>query len=345
MIRYKISVLICILGLYQINAQNNRIISKENTMNSIEVLKIQSRINNLDIAINHMQPKVISNDYPVLFLHGSSFPTALSFNFKMNNTSWMTNLSENGYDVFSLDFLGYGNSDRYPEMENHSKESKVVGRAQDVFLDVDKAVDLIIKKTGKNKVYLIGHSWGGSVAALYASKFPEKIEKLVLFATITVRNEPYEAENIKGSFDEMTPKQRIDAMKSLTPDGEICQLEKEIFTNWGENWRKSDPLLRKFKTESIRFPSGPNQDVEDLLHNKPYYNPRDIKSSTLIIRGEWDKYPNNADAENLFLSLENAKSKKYVVLEKGTHVMHLEKSRVELYNEILFFFKANKSTF
>jgi pimeloyl-ACP methyl ester carboxylesterase len=340
MVRYKTNILICLLGLYQINAQNSMTSSKTNTMNSTEVLRIESRISNLSIAINHTKPNVISDDYPVLFLHGSSFPTALSFDFKMNNASWMTNLAENGYDVFSLDFLGYGNSDRYPEMENNTKESKVVGRAQDVFLDVDKAVELIIKKTGKSKVYLIGHSWGGTVASLYASKFSDKIEKLVLFATITARNENDVVEKIQGSYDEMTPKQRIDAMANLTPDGKICQLEKEVFTNWGEIWKKSDPLLIKFKTESIRFPSGPNQDVEDLLHNKSYYNPRDIKSSTLIIRGEWDKYPNNADAENLFISLENAKSKKYVVLEKGTHVMHLEQSRKQLYAETLYFLKS-----
>lgn len=305
----------------------------------MEILKTQSHISNLEIAINHISPNVISNDYPILFLHGSTFPTALSFDFRMNDISWMSNLSSNGYDVYGLDFLGYGNSDRYPEMEGALKKTKVLGRATDVCLDVEIAVEMILKKTKNNKIYLIGHSWGGTVAGLFATKYPDKIEKLVLFATITSRNETSSVENIEGSYEEMTPEERINAMKNLTPTGKNCQLEPEIFKNWGTFWVKSDPLIVKLKNKNIRFPSGPSQDFDDLLHNKPYFNPKDIKSKTLIIRGEWDKYPNNFDAENLFSALENARSKKYVVIEKGTHVLHLEKFRNDLYYETLSFLR------
>lgn len=335
----KLTLLLVSLTFGQLFSQNKNESSQINQMNTMEILKTESHIPNLEIAINHIAPNVVSNDYPVLFLHGSTFPTALSFGFKMANTSWMSNLSSNGYDVYGLDFLGYGNADRYPEMENSSKKSKVVGRAAGVYLDVEKAVALILKLTGKNKIYLIGHSWGGTVAALYATKFPEKVEKLVLFATITARNETSESESIIGSYEEMRQKERIDAMKNLTPGDKNCRLEPEIFDNWGSMWAKSDPLIAKLKNESIRFPSGPSQDVEDLMHNKPYFNPKDIKSKTLIIRGEWDKYPNNNDSENLFNALENAQSKKYVAIERGTHVLHLEKSRNDLYYETLSFLK------
>lgn len=337
----KLTLLLISLTFGQLFSQSKNDSSPINQINTMEILKTQSHISNLEIAINHIAPNVISNDYPILFLHGSTFPTALSFGFKMNNVSWMSSLSSNGYDVYGLDFLGYGNSDRYPEMESTSKGTKVVGRAADVSLDVEKAVEMILKKTGKNKIYLIGHSWGGTVAGLFAAKFPDKIEKLVLFATITTRNEASAIENIEGSYDEMTPKERIERMKNLTPNGKICRLEPEIFENWGSIWAKNDPLVVKFKSESIRFPSGPSQDVEDLMHNKPYFNPKDIKSKTLIIRGEWDKYPNNFDAENLFTALENAQSKKYVVIEKGSHVLHLEKSRNDLYYEVLSFLKQS----
>jgi heme-degrading monooxygenase HmoA len=138
----------------------------------------------------------------------------------------------------------------------------------------------------------------------------------------------------------MTPEQRVNAMKNLTPDGKTCQLEPEIFEKWGDSWLQSDPLAKRLNTESVRFPAGYAPDVEDMIHNKPLYNPADIRTPTLVIRGEWDEYPNNVDAENLFRSLENAPIKKYVVLEKGTHVMHLEKSRHQLYDETLHFLKS-----
>ena len=232
-----------------------------------------------------------------------------------------------------FDFLGYGNADRYPE------NGQPVGRASDVYKDVDKAVELIIKTTGKKKVYLIGHSWGGSVAALYATKFPDKIAKLILYATITPRTDTTVIENREGSYEMMTPELRIAGMKNLTPENKVCQLEQDVFGTWGDTWLQSDPLAIKFKSNSVRFPSGPSQDVEDLLHNKPYYNSADIKSPVLVIRGEWDKYPDNTDAEKLFVSLAHAPYKKYVVIEKGTHVMHLEKSRYHLYDETLHFLK------
>jgi pimeloyl-ACP methyl ester carboxylesterase len=168
-----------------IEAQINHDNVKHYEMNDYEILKTESHIPGLQIALIHKNPTVVSNDYPVLFLHGSSFPSALSFGFKMTNYSWVDNLSENGYDVYALDFLGYGNASRYPEMYRSLPDGNPVGRANDVYKDVDKAVDFILQRTGKTSVYLFGHSWGGSVAALYAGKFPDKVAKLILFAAIT----------------------------------------------------------------------------------------------------------------------------------------------------------------
>lgn len=321
------------------NGQNDGKNSKPSNVNDYEIIKAESRIHGLNIAITHKQPLVLSNEYPVLCIHGASFPSTLAFGFRMGNNSWMDNLAENGYDVYALDFLGYGNADRYPEMQAASTSALPLGRAVEVYRDVDKAVDLITKKTGKSKVYLIGHSWGGSVAALYATKFPDKVAKLVLFAAVTTRQDSTEYTNSANSYEIMTPEQRVNAMKNLTPDGKTCQLEPEIFETWGNSWLLSDPLAKKLNAKSIRFPAGYAPDVEDMLHNKPLYNPADIKMPTLVIRGEWDTYPNNADAEKLFRLLENAPDKKYVVIEKGTHVMHLEKSRYQLYDETLHFLK------
>ncbi|MFL5787819.1 MAG: alpha/beta fold hydrolase, partial [Flavisolibacter sp.] len=214
-------------------------------MSQPEIIRTESHIGGLKIAITHVTPPVLSNDYPVLFLHGSSFPTALSFGFSMGNNSWMESLAGNGYDVYALDFLGYGNSDRYPEMEMKSPNGKPVGRAIEVCRDVEKAVHLILQKTAKEKIYLIGHSWGGSVGALYASEFPDEIAALVLFATITARNGPGSMENVESTYEILTPAQRIQAMQSLTPAGKECQLENNIFKTWGEVWLRSDPLCIK----------------------------------------------------------------------------------------------------
>lgn len=323
-----------------INSQPSVGSMKLNTVDDYQIIQTESHIPGLSIALLHKATAVVSDDYAVLFLHGSSFPAALSFGFKMNGYSWIDDMAANGYNVYALDFLGYGYSGRYPEMETSLSKGRPVGRALDVCMDVDKAVDLIIRRTGKSKVYLVGHSWGGSVSALYASRYPDKVCKLALFAAITARWDSTSVERIDGAFEMMTPDERIKAMKNLTPFEKPCQLEQEVWGGWGSAWLASDPLASKFKSNRVRFPSGPSQDVEDMLHNNPYYNPAGIRVPVLIIRGEWDKYPDNADGEKLFRALENAPYKKYVVLEKGTHVMHLEKSRYQLYDEVFHFLKA-----
>jgi len=295
-------------------------------MKDDEILKTASHIASLEIALRHKAARVISNDYAVLMLHGSSFPSAQSFGFRMNNYSWMDHLSENGYEVYALDFLGYGNADRYPEIGDMAT-NKPVGRAEDLYKDVDKAIDFILKRSGKSKVHLIGHSWGGSVAALYATKFPDKLSRLVLFAPITERGQATDFPILKHRYEQMTAGERIAAMKSLTPDGKPCRLEPEIFGCWEELWED-------------RFPSGPQQDVEELLHGHAYYRPADLKMPVLLIRGEWDQYPDAVDAEKLFSAMDQSPQKKYVVIEKGTHVMHLEKSRHQLYEETLRFLQS-----
>jgi len=324
-------------------AQKNGTGQKSNNLNSDEIIKTESRIPGLQLAITHKEPNVISNDYAVLFLHGASFPSGLAFGFRMNNYSWMDNLAENGYDVYALDFLGYGNSDRYPEMLADKTTGTPLGRATEIYRDVDKAVDLILKRTGKKKVYLIAHSWGGSVASLYATTYPEKIAKLVLFSSITGRQDTT-AYSDSASYETMTPEERVKEMVELTPKGQTCQLEPDVLQNWGKLWSQSDPLTKKQDSKGVSFPSGYAADVDDMLHNKTFYSPADIKVPTLLVRGEWDDYPSSTDYEKLFASLKNAPYKKYVVIEKATHVMHLEKSRYQLYDETLHFLKYGTNT-
>lgn len=307
-------------------------------INTAEILSTASHVQGLKIRLLHKSAALFDGD-PILFLHGSSFPSALASDFKMDNFSWMDHLASNHHDVFALDFLGFGHSDRYPEMLNASQT--VVGRAVSAVEDVNLAIEFILKMTGKTRVILIAHSWGGSVAALYAEKFPNKISALILFAALTNRNENSERDLIEGAYDELTPAARIAAMNSLAPANSERLLASEVFTKWGSEWLISDAAYNLDARNTVRFPSGPNQDVEDLLHNLPYYTPSKILAPTLLVRGEWDKYPSDDDFKQLFSALKNASFKKYVVIKNGTHVMHLEKSRFALYDEVLSFINSH----
>lgn len=335
----KISTL---LLLAAVSVSYTQIINKNKKANDLEyaVHKIESRIKGLSLAITHKEPDEALGEYPILLLHGATFPIALSYGYKMQGQSWMDNLTINGFDVYGLDFLGYGYSDRYPEMKLSKAEGSPLGRALEICEDVDKAVQFILKQTGKDKLYLLGHSWGGTVAALYATKHGNKVAKLILFATLTVRPDSGSYEDIATAFEAMTPEARINSMKKLTPTEYAPQLEDGVLLEWGNTWLASDPIAKEQNSPEVKFPSGNSQDIVELKHNKPYYLPSEIKVPVLVIRGEWDAYPNNSDAGTLYCALENAPYKKYVVAQKGTHVMHLEKNRFELYDEVNRFLKT-----
>ena len=58
------------------------------------------------------------------------------------------------------------------------------------------------------------------------------------------------------------------------------------------------------------------------------------------VRGEWDAWPNDADYRQLLEALHQAPERRYVVIPRGTHVMHLEAARFRLYEEVEGFLNA-----
>ena len=99
-----------------------------------------------------------------------------------------TRIARQKRDVYFLDFLGYGHSDRYPQMAQAATQDPSFSTGRQVAPDLDRAVEAILRRTQARQVYLVGHSWGATVCAYYASQHPEKVSRLVLFAPFPPRN-------------------------------------------------------------------------------------------------------------------------------------------------------------
>ena len=314
--------------------------SLEVSATPFEVFSVPARQDPLQLRILHRTPQQPSDLAPVLFLHGSSFPSELAAGFRMEGQSWMDVMARAGFDTYALDFLGYGRSDRYPEMETGG--TVPLGRAVDVQADLDRAVDAVRHRSGASKVTLIAHSWGGSVAALYAQRYPHKLASLVLFAAITPRlgASTQTPGNVRIAYTEMTPEQRVESMNALRPASKPPLLAPDIFSTWGRQWLASDPLASRLGNRKVRFPAGPEQDIADLQAGRSYYVPQAIAVPTLLIRGEWDAWPSAADNTWLYDALVAAPMKKSVTVPESTHVAHLERKRFVLYDEVQRFLKA-----
>ena len=84
----------------------------------------------------------------------------------------------------------------------------------------------------------------------------------------------------------------------------------------------------------MKVPYGPVADADAAERGALPYDPAEVRSPTLIVRGEWDHWPTDADAQWLFRALVHVPIKRDVKISRGTHVMHLETSRMALFREV-----------
>ena len=108
---------------------------------------------------------------PVLYVHGATFPSALSIAHRFDGFSWRDALNEAGFDVWALDFQGFGGSDRYGEMGQPAKDHAPLCDAQDAGRQVEAAARFILKHQDVPRLSLVSHSWGSMPAGV----LPESI--------------------------------------------------------------------------------------------------------------------------------------------------------------------------
>lgn len=299
-----------------------------------QLFKVESHRKDLQLALHRYSPRQQNIKGTILLLHGSSFPSKLSFGFSMTGGSWADYLVAHGYRVYMLDFLGFGDSDRYPEMIESLTSAEPLGQLADVSNDVASAVSFILDKDAVASIDLLGHSWGSAVAADYAQSDEGKIKNLVLYASIYHHNDVHDKPlTLVPAYKDLSATTRVESLNNLAPTTSL--LAKKMFDEWPQQWLASDPLTNN--SSSVRYPAGPSIDVQNLLRGKRLFNASQIKNNVLVIRGEHDKFPSNEHANRLFEDLTSAKHKQYVVIGEGTHVIHLEKNRRQLYQQVMSF--------
>ena len=114
------------------------------------------------IAYTFIAAKGIKKPNPIIYLHGG--PGGYVYTKNIENLS---NLAELGYDVYLYDQIGSGLSDRLEKVKEYTAD-----RHRE---DLEQIVQLL----GVKQVILIGQSWGGALAVLYAADNVEKVEKLI----------------------------------------------------------------------------------------------------------------------------------------------------------------------
>ncbi|HEU0071931.1 MAG TPA: alpha/beta fold hydrolase, partial [Alphaproteobacteria bacterium] len=145
----------------------------------------------------------------VLMVHGGYWPCTPAFDLAHEDYSWMAALALRGWDVYAMDMTGYGRSPR-PLMDDprnldpkqqpllvpgtltapvaplHPFDLVTSDSEAD---DIDRVVDFIRARRGLEKIHLIGWSGGGCRTGCYTGRHPEKIERLMIYASSNYRRD------------------------------------------------------------------------------------------------------------------------------------------------------------
>jgi branched-chain amino acid transport system substrate-binding protein len=299
----------------------------------------------LRLFLRHLPPseQATGSKNVVLFVHGASFPSALAAAFPFNGHSWMADLSEAGFDCWALDFMGYGGSDRYPQMSDSVADGAPLLRAQEASEQIEVASRVIRDKEQVATISIIAHSWGTIPTGVLASRQPEWLDRLVLFGPVALRQNHPDA----GSKTETAPAWNVtvevqrERFYGYLPVGEKPVLAASDMALWGPAYLASDPSSANRHPPSVRVPYGPLADLDLAWSGRFQYDPATIRVPVLIVRGEWDDVTRNDDAHWLYNNLRNAPIKRDVIISRATHVMHLEASRFQLYREVQTFLQGN----
>jgi pimeloyl-ACP methyl ester carboxylesterase len=278
----------------------------------------------------------------VLYVHGATFPSALSIAHRFDGTSWRDALGAAGFDVWGLDFYGFGHSDRYAEMDRPAADNPPLCVAQDAAQQLEAAVRFILGHQDIDKLSLISHSWGSMPACLLASAHPALIDHLVLFAPIGQRGpRRYETPPTLPAWRIVTLEDQWNRFVEDVPAHEPPVLSRVHFEAWGQRYLDSDPESRTRDPAGVKTPLGPFSEIIKAWHGQLAYDPAKVRRPVAIIRGEWDGLIPDDDARWLFDAFAHAPVKRDIKISRGTHLMHLETMRLALWHESISFLQGD----
>jgi pimeloyl-ACP methyl ester carboxylesterase len=289
----------------------------------------------------------------VLYVHGATFPSALSIAHRFDGKSfdgksfdgksfdgksWRDALTEAGFDVWGLDFYGFGRSDRYPEMSRPAIEHPPLCVAADAAQQLAAAVRFILGHQNLEKLSLISHSWGSMPAGRFAGEHPALIDRLVLFAPISRRGpRRYETPPVLPAWRIVTAQDQWNRFIEDVPPHEPPVLSRAHFDEWSKLYLDNDPESRLRDPAGVKTPLGPFSEIIKAWHGQLAYDPSQIRCPVAIIRGEWDGLVGDDDARWLFNAFTHASVKRDIKIGRGTHLMHLEAMRLALWRESIGF--------
>jgi alpha-beta hydrolase superfamily lysophospholipase len=261
-------------------------------------------------------PKTGERPLPVVFLvHGSSLSGRPTFDLSVpghGEYSLMNKFAEYGFDVWTLDFEGYGRS-------THTSGNSDIAEG---VKDLKAATDLVIKETGQRRFHFFGESSGGLRAGAFAMAYPDRVDRIVLAAfTYTGEGSPTLTDRAK----------QLEFYRTHNRRPRDREMIRSIFTR--DKAGTAEPAVAEALADA-ELPFGdsvPTGTYLDMSANLPIVDPLKVHAPVLLVRGEYDGIATEDDLVSFFRKLPN-RDRQLIVLPGMAHSVVLGINRDQLWH-------------
>jgi len=293
--------------------------------------------------------KKIPTGHLLLYVHGATQPSEATFDLPLEGASWMDNIAAAGWDVYLMDARGYGRSTGASDGAQADAGQSPVVRTDTKVQDLGSVVDFILQRRGAPKINLLGWSWGTIVTAAYAAAHGDRVSSLVLHSPVWCGGPcqfdagrvaslaaAHTAVGERAPFVESPPAAARKRFQSGAPPERIDELMPSAwFEAWSAAVLATDPAGAKQNPPVVRIPPGVAQDFQDYWNaGLSYYDPQAIVAPTLVVVAGWDAVTPPGPARSLFDALANSSNRRFAQIKEGTHILMLEKNRMQLFREV-----------
>lgn len=232
---------------------------------------------------------------------GEGRPFVILHGFLGMGDNWKTlskEFSESNFEMHLVDQRNHGRS-------FHSDDFDYELMAEDLkqYCDVNNLRDII----------LLGHSMGGKTAMLFATKYPELVDKLIV-ADISPRYYPVHHDTIlEGlcSLDFSEIKSRSKADKALSKYIKDAGIRMFLLKNL--YWVEKGKLGLRLNLDVLK------ENVSEVGEALPFH--ASFEKDTLFLRGDRSEYIGNADEAIIHRHFPNAK---IITIKNAGHWLHAE---------------------
>lgn len=259
----------------------------------------------------------------ILLVHGSSMASTPTFDLHVpgqgDDHSLMDFFAQRGYDVWCFDCEGYGRSDKVRNSRFY------VADGAD---DAEAVAEYIGSARGARDLLVYGISSGALRAAMFAERRPELVKRLVLDAFVWTGQGSPTLEQRRKRLPELTTTNRRPIDRAFV---------QSIFTR-DHPGTADDDVIEAFADAILALDdSVPNGTYVDMCQNLPLVDPRNIESSVLIVRGQFDGIAGFDDLIEFFKLLPNM-DKQFKVLAGSAHSSLHDKNFRTLFHVLACYF-------